>query len=126
MSSSRAHHRLDDASVAEPRLHGHFTDALPVDHPLARRRVRCDRCGWLLHLQSNRCLRSWVESERGNFCLQCFILDGGSLAHDGTRLAVPDGLARDSAPAFRDAEASRWSALRSRRRARLRRHVWGR
>ena len=61
----------------EPRIHSHVTDCLPERHPLARTRVRCDRCDSLVHLQSNSCMRTWVETGRGNFCLRCFVLAAG-------------------------------------------------
>jgi hypothetical protein len=118
------------ASVPEPQLHSHITDALPPGHPLAGRRVYCDHCQVLLHLQDDKCVRTWVESGRGNFCLRCFISVAGGLADHSTRVSGADRLARDFAleptRAFRDEEASRWSVVRSRRRAALRRHAWRR
>jgi nucleotide-binding universal stress UspA family protein len=81
----------------EPRLHSHISDKLPATHPLAGTRVTCDRCETLLHLQTNSCVRTWVESGRGNFCLRCFILAAGGFARDGTSLARADSLARDFA-----------------------------
>lgn len=68
--------------LGEPRLHSHVADRLPDDHPLAYRRVHCDRCLELLHSQRNSCLRTWVETGRGNFCVRCFILAAGGLAPD--------------------------------------------
>lgn len=66
----------------EPRIHSHVTDCLPYRHPLARSRVRCDRCESLLHLPSNSCMRTWVETGRGNFCLRCFVLAAGGTTPD--------------------------------------------
>jgi hypothetical protein len=83
------------AALSEPRLHSHVVDALATDHPLAHRRVYCDGCDALLHLQSNSCMRTWVETGSGNFCLRCFINVAGGLApDDDTRLAGADCLAR--------------------------------
>jgi hypothetical protein len=66
----------------EPLLHSHVADRLPDDHPLARSRVRCDRCESLLHLPSNSCMRTWVETGHGNFCVRCFVLAAGGLVPD--------------------------------------------
>jgi hypothetical protein len=78
--------------LREPLLHSHVGDGLPPRHPLAHARVRCDRCEALLHLQSNGCMRTWIESGRGNFCLRCFVVVAGGLARDDTRLAGVDCL----------------------------------
>jgi hypothetical protein len=63
----------------EPRLHSHVVDRLPDNHPLAHSRVRCDRCESLLHLPSNSCMRTWVETGHGNFCVRCFVVAAGGL-----------------------------------------------
>lgn len=98
MSRDRARD-LDSCSTvsAEPRLHSHVTDALPADHPLAYTRVYCDRCETLLHIQTNSCMRTWIESGRGNHCVRCFIGVAGGLAPDETRLAGVDCLSRSFA-----------------------------
>ena len=80
---------------AEPRLHSHVTDRLPAEHPLAHTRVYCDRCETLLHMQTNSCLRTWIESGRGNHCVRCFVVVAGGLATDEARLAGVDCLSRD-------------------------------
>jgi len=77
---------------AEPLVHSHVTDGLPPAHPLARTRVYCDRCGALLHMQTNSCMRTWMETGLGNFCVRCFIVAAGGLAPDETRLAGVDCL----------------------------------
>lgn len=85
----------------EPHIHSHVTDCLPARHPLARTRVRCDRCDALVHLQSNSCMRTWVETGRGNFCLRCFVIvAGGTSPDDPFDLAGVDCLP----PAFGIAE----------------------
>jgi hypothetical protein len=91
----------------EPRLHSHVADALPADHPLASKRVHCDRCETLLHLQSNSCMRTWLETGRGNFCLRCFIRVAGGLVSDDTRLAGADCLPRSFALPSRGVAESR-------------------
>lgn len=79
---------------SEPRMHSHISDGLPVDHPLAYRRVYCERCNTLLHMQTNSCMRTWIESGRGNYCMRCFIVVAGGVAPDETRLAGVDCLPR--------------------------------
>ena len=83
-----------NTALREPLLHSHVADGLPEAHPLAQTRVRCARCNDLLHLQSNSCMRTWIESGRGNFCLRCFVLTAGGLSVDETRLAGVDCLSR--------------------------------
>jgi hypothetical protein len=80
------------AAPAEPRLHSHVGDGLAADHPLAQMRIYCDRCDSLLHLQTNSCRRTWIESGRGNFCVRCFIVVAGGLAPDDARLGGVDRL----------------------------------
>jgi hypothetical protein len=80
---------------AEPRLHSHVTDGLPIGHPLARTRVYCDRCETLLHMQTNSCMRTWIESGGGNYCVRCFIVVAAGLAADESRLAGVDCLSRN-------------------------------
>jgi hypothetical protein len=84
-------------ALAEPLLRSHVTDALPAEHPLAHTRVYCDRCKTLLHMQTNSCMRTWIESGRGNHCVRCFIVVAGGLAADDTRLAGADCLSRSFA-----------------------------
>jgi len=83
------------ATPSEPLLHSHVTDALPPGHPLAYMRVYCDRCGTLVHMQTNGCMRTWIESGRGNHCVRCFIVVAGLLGADDSRLAGVDCLSRD-------------------------------
>jgi hypothetical protein len=77
----------------EPRIHSHVTDCLPERHPLAQTRVCCDCCDALVHLKSNSCMRTWVETGSGNFCLRCFVLAAGGTRPDhGSELAGVDCL----------------------------------
>ena len=78
--------------MIEPQLHTHVLDSLAETHPLAYARVHCDRCNTLLHLQSNSCMRTWLETGRGNYCVRCFLLVAGGLSPDETRLAGADCL----------------------------------
>jgi hypothetical protein len=68
--------------LREPCIHSRVTDCPPDRHPLACSRVRCDRCQSLVHLASNSCMRTWVESGRGNFCLRYFVPAGGGATAD--------------------------------------------
>jgi len=79
---------------AEPRIHSHVTDGLPTEHRLARTRVYCDRCETLLHMQTNSCMRTWIESGRGNHCVRCFIVVAGGLAPDESHLGGVDCFSR--------------------------------
>jgi hypothetical protein len=85
---------MHSAQAREPCIHSHVTDRLPEGHPLARTRVRCQRCDAILHLQSNSCMRTWVESGVvGNFCLPCFVqAAGGTTPEDRSQLAGVDCL----------------------------------
>jgi hypothetical protein len=87
---------IESVSVGaeEPRLHSHVTDRLPTGHPLAFTRVYCDRCETLLHMQTNSCMRTWIESGRGNYCVRCFVVVAGGLSPDDTRLSGVDCLGR--------------------------------
>jgi hypothetical protein len=77
----------------EPRIHSHVTDRLPDSHPLARSRVSCERCESIIHLASNSCVRTWIETARGNFCLPCFaVVAGGAPREDRSQLAGLDRL----------------------------------
>jgi hypothetical protein len=83
-----------DLAVGEPLLHSHVGDTLADDHPLARTRVYCDRCETLLHMQTNSCMRTWIETGQGNFCVRCFIVAAGGFATDEARLGGVDCLPR--------------------------------
>jgi hypothetical protein len=113
-SSSRYAERTttERAPRCEPQIHSHVTHCLPARHPLAQSRVRCDRCESLLHLPSNRCMRTWVETGDGNFCLRCFVVAAGGATPDhrgqlagvdclppGFGLPAPGGGAVESAAA---------------------------
>jgi hypothetical protein len=91
MRAMRLEEKRDAAPAerrSEPRLHSRVIGPLPDDHLLATRRVSCERCETILHKQNNSCVRTWVESGQGNYCLYCFVVAAGELAPDySTRLA---------------------------------------
>jgi hypothetical protein len=66
----------DVGELCEPLVHSHIEDGLPPDHPLAEKQVPCagelGGCGKLLHAWNNECMRTWVETGLGNYCLWCF------------------------------------------------------
>lgn len=53
------------------KLHDHAEDALPNAHPLAFEDVFCKRCGEMLHAGNNECMQAWVETGKGNYCVEC-------------------------------------------------------
>ena len=57
---------------ADPNLHSHIEDVLDDAHPLAFKSVGCTGCGVMVHAFNNECMRTWVETGRGNFCIPCF------------------------------------------------------
>lgn len=93
------------STASEPLLHSHVADGLPAGHPLAFELVRCDRCYALLHSRRNSCLRTWVETGRGNLCVGCFVLAAGGIAPDpetglgGVDCLTPEFGLRQKAPA---------------------------
>ena len=79
--------------MREPRIHSHVTGRLPDTHPLARSRVSCKRCESIVHLASNSCMLTWIETGRGNFCLPCFaVIAGGAPPDKRSQLAGLDCL----------------------------------
>ena len=58
--------------MKEPLIHSHITDKLPVDHPKAFETLFCKGCSAMIHAVNNECMRTWVESGQGNYCLKCF------------------------------------------------------
>jgi len=58
----------------EPVIHSHITDVLPEDHPNAYYCVFCDSCNAMLHANNNECMQTWLETQDGNFCTNCYIL----------------------------------------------------
>lgn len=58
--------------MKEPIIHSHLSDKLPKNHPLAYESVYCKKCDETLHCGSNECMQTWLETERGNFCVNCY------------------------------------------------------
>lgn len=71
----------------EPEIHSHITDLLPEIHPLAFRTIPCQTCSNILHAANNECMRTWVETGKGNYCLLCFIK---LLAEEDSLFALED------------------------------------
>jgi hypothetical protein len=69
--------------------------------------VYCDRCETLLHLQMNSCMRTWIESGCGNYCMRCFVVAAGGLAPDEARLGGVDCLPRSFALDVAPSESGR-------------------
>lgn len=71
--------------MREPKIHSHIEDELPEDHPLAYESVWCDGdCGRLVHAGNNECMRTWVETGRGNLCLWCFCQQAEKVTYPGS------------------------------------------
>jgi hypothetical protein len=87
-------------SEQEPRIWSNITDALPEDHPLAFKTLYCVTCDAMLHCGHNECMRTWVETGKGQHCLECFVrtVDGGVL-EDGWGLHASDPGHDKDAPA---------------------------
>lgn len=58
--------------MRDPILHLGIKDRLPDNHPLASQSVYCENCGGSVHAFNNETMDSWVETGKGNFCLDCF------------------------------------------------------
>ena len=62
----------------DPILHTHIEDELPDTHPRAFEGIECDsvnngkHCRKLLHAANNECMTTWVETGKGNYCIECF------------------------------------------------------
>lgn len=68
--------------MSEPLIHSHLEDLLPDAHPLAFQSVGCRDCQVLVHAGNNECMRTWVETGRGSYCLACFAFGGTVLEPD--------------------------------------------
>ena len=75
--------------MSEPKIHSHIEDVLDDSHPLAYAHLDCKDCGALIHAANNECMRTWVETGAGNFCLQCFTLETGFALEDQFGLPTP-------------------------------------
>ena len=70
-------------------FHGWLKSHDSYDHDL----INCDTCKDILHLGTeNKCLRTWVETGKGNFCLKCFVLHKELLGTYGCQLRDDWGL----------------------------------
>ncbi len=55
----------------EPIFH-YFVDCLPEGHRLYGKTLYCDECPQMLNACNNEFMTAWMESDRGNHCLDCF------------------------------------------------------
>lgn len=69
----------EDLTRKEAQIHSMVTDKLDEDHPLAYEEVFCDICDNMVHCFNNECMRTWIEIESGNFCLDCFCENPGKV-----------------------------------------------
>lgn len=72
----------------EPLIHSYITDRLDDSHPLAWKSLRCKMCDCHLHTL-NECMRPWVETGKGNYCLMCFAKVDGDVEDDIEDYALP-------------------------------------
>lgn len=71
--------RMESGPVFEPRIHSHIGDGLPEGHPKAYEHFGCENCEDLVHANNNECMQTWIETGKGDFCMQCWAdLLGGS------------------------------------------------
>lgn len=59
--------------MREPQIWSHITDMLPEDHPLAYKTLICTTCRNMVHAGNNECMRTWVETGNGPYCIECFV-----------------------------------------------------
>lgn len=57
--------------MKEPILHTYIEDKLPEDHPLGHDTIYCTNCKLMLHAFHNECMQTWLETEVGNYCVNC-------------------------------------------------------
>ena len=67
-------------------IHTFVEPALSEDHELAHQLVSCEVCGVLLHNDNNEHTELWLETGKGNYCLDCFYFDV-TLRSDGIYIA---------------------------------------
>lgn len=63
--------------MREPLLHTSIEDSLPDKHKWSGKVIYCEGLlcenkHTMLHCSNNECMGAWVETGRGNFCLDCF------------------------------------------------------
>ena len=59
----------------EPVFHSVIGYFLPEGHELEFEVIFCDRCAEMVKLDTNECIKSWIESEVGNHCTECLDID---------------------------------------------------
>jgi hypothetical protein len=93
---------MEKAKQREPLLHSHVEDELPAHHPLAFQFVYCLSCREMVHAGNNECMRTWVETGKGPYCIECLadLTDGCLEEEDGWGLteSAADPAETDSPP----------------------------
>ena len=74
-------------NVQEPILHSHITDGLEDDHPKAYQTLYCVECHDTIHAGNKECMKTWVETGKGDYCLDCFV---GRIRDSGVGLGYLD------------------------------------
>lgn len=73
----------DEPTRTEPKIHSHIEDGLPDECPQALMTFGCLKCGVMIHAGNNECMRTWVATGIGNFCLPCFtVMDDSEVLED--------------------------------------------
>lgn len=89
--------------MKEPLIHSGITDGLPKDHPLNKLAetqdgIDCIKCGTMVHclgaagddLHYGECMRTWVETSEGAYCLPCLAKEEESSGYSIYHLGLPD------------------------------------
>lgn len=65
------------------------SNAIPENHPLSGESIYCDsdNCSKILHAWHGDCLIDWVETEKNNYCLECFFIRLNQLIKEGSIVA---------------------------------------
>lgn len=63
--------------VQAGKIHSYIEKAtLNEDHPLAYEGISCAICGCMCHSDDNKCMKTWIEMGKGNYCFCCFTDSG--------------------------------------------------
>ena len=78
--------------MKEPIIHSHIEDGLPDDHPFADDEVFCKTCNEMLHAANNECMRTWVETGDGYYCIDCFTKVADIYLENKFALDIPENI----------------------------------
>ena len=78
--------------MKEPLMHSHIEDGLPDNHPLDNEEVFCKDCNEMLHAANDECMRTWVETGFGNYCIKCFKKQSKYYLDSKFALDIPDNI----------------------------------